>query len=307
MPPLFVVGCHRSGTTLLRRILCTHPEVWLARETQYLAALPLSADAWHRDRSDDALREHLDWVAPFLRATGWVATPSVPAFLASDAPRTWAGAYAWLCGLERPRPAAWWGDNTPRYVSLVPQLEQGFPGARYLHLVRDPRDVVRSALAVPFGGNTALTAAEEWVERVGAGLAAAQLVGDRLLCVRYEDLVTAPGPVLARIAAWLGIDDAFRPDDLGGDAASVASQAHLARVAQPLDGSRVGQWRQALSEAEVADVEQLCQPFLAAFGYEGVAWRPAWDPTPRFARYARGYARSLAVNLARGARRRLGR
>jgi hypothetical protein len=310
MAPLFVVGCHRSGTTLVRRILCTHPEVWLAKETQYLAHLALRDGDWHRQRSDAEITEHIRSAVPVLAAIGWRVVPDPAAFAASGEPPTWAGVYRWLCGLERPGDRAgarYWGDNTPRYVSLIPELDRAFPDARYLHVVRDPRDVVRSALAVWFGGNTALTAAEEWVERVGAGLAAGQLVGERLLCVKFEDIVVAPGATLGRIAAWLGVDDAFRPDEVGGDAGEVARQAHLANVGRPLDASVVGRWRQDLTARQVADVEQLCQPFLGAFGYPVDAWRPSWDPTPRFARYAEQYAQSLAINLVRGARRRLSR
>lgn len=308
MLPLFVVGCHRSGTTLVRRILSSHPEVWLAKETQYLAWLRLAPGDWDQPRTPEQIAQHIDWAHGFLRGTGWTALPEPAAFAASGEPPTWAGVYRWICRSEAPpdRALAVWGDNTPRYVSLIPELAAGFPDARFVHVVRDPRDVVASALKVWFGGNTALTAAEEWIERVGAGLAAAQLLGDRVLLVRFEDLLRDPATALARIGAHLGVPaDGFRPDDLGGDAATVARQAHLANVGRPLDPAVIGQHRTALTAAQLADVEQLTQPFLRCLGYDSDVWHPTWDPTPRFARYARGYAQSLAVNLARGARRRL--
>jgi hypothetical protein len=307
--PLFVVGCHRSGTTLVRRILSTHPEIWLAKETQYLAFLPFVEGDWHRPLGADEVRRHLDFVRPFLRGTGWTTEPDPDAFLASGAPATRAGIYRWVCELERPasRTLRYWGDNTPRYVSLVPELDRGWPDARYLHVVRDPRDVVRSALEVWFGGNTALTAAAEWIERVGAGLAAEHLVGDRLLLVRFEDLLRETRPTLERIARFLEVEDAFRPDDLGHDARAVAAQRHLAKIGGPIDPSVIGRHREALAPDQIAEVEQLCQPFLRALGYPLETWQPSWNPTPRFARYARHYLRSLAINLGRGLRRRLGR
>ncbi|MEQ1571229.1 MAG: sulfotransferase [Myxococcota bacterium] len=305
--PLFVVGCHRSGTTLTRRILSTHPEVWLAKETQYLAFLPLADGDWHRPRTADALREHLGWIRPFLVSTGW---GTLPERYPDHAEPTWAGVYQWVCGLEAPpgKAVRWWGDNTPRYVSLIPELDRAFPGARYIHVVRDPRDVVRSTLDVWFGGNTALTAAEEWMERVGAGLAAERLVGDRLLVVRFEDLLRDTAPTLARIARFLEVDDAFRANDTGQDAAAVASaHAHLANVGKPLDASVIGQYRAGLTPAQIAEVEQLTQPFLRALGYELDQWQPAWNPTPRFRRFAWHYLRSFATNLWRGLTRRLRR
>lgn len=305
--PLFVVGCHRSGTTVVRRVLSTHPQIWLAKETQYLAFLDLHLGDWHVPRSEDELRAHVAWIRPFLAGTGWTVAPEADDFLLSGEPRTLAGVYRWICGFERPagRETGWWGDNTPRYVSLIPELDRGFPDARYIHVVRDPRDVVRSALDVWFGGNTALTAAGEWMERVGAGLAAGHLVGDRLLVLRFEDLLREPEPTMARVAQFLEVDDRFRPNDTGGDAAAVAGQEHLKRVGQPLDPSVIGQYRKGLDVRQIRDVEQLCQPFLRAFGYPLEPWQASWNPTPRFGRYARDYARSYAVNVSRGLRRRL--
>jgi hypothetical protein len=306
-PPLFVVGCHRSGTTVVRRVLSTHPAIWLAKETQYLAFVEWRDGDWHRILTDDALRAHVFWANGFLVGTGWSRVPDPDAFLASGEARSRAGVYRWLCGVERPAGKApgIWGDNTPRYVSLIPELDRAFPDARYIHVVRDPRDVVRSALEVWFGGNTALTAAEEWVERVGAGLAAQHLVGDRLLVLRFEDLLREPGPTLARVARFLDVDDRFRPNDTDGDAASVASQEHLKRVAEPLDPGVIGKYRDGLTAAQIRDVEQLCQPFLRAFGYPVEPWQASWNPTPRFGRYARDYVRSYAINVSRGVRRRL--
>lgn len=309
MRPLFVVGCHRSGTTVIRRILNTHPAIWLAKETQYLAFRAWRPDDWREPRRPAEISDHARFVAPFLPPTGWRARPTAAAFAATGAPPTFADFYEWLCQLEAPpdRALAYWGDNTPRYVSLIPELHRAWPNARYLHMVRDPRDVVRSALEVPFGGNTALTAAEEWVERVGAGLAAQRLVGGQLRVVRFEDLLREPRHTLRGIADWLGLPDAFAPDEPGPDGADIARQAHLARISQPLDPAVIGRWRQALSRTQVAEIEQLCQPFLSAFGYEAAAWRPSWDPTPRFARFASHYVQSWAINVGRGVWRRVTR
>lgn len=304
--PLFVVGCMRSGTTVVRRILNTHPEVWLSKETQYLAFLDREPGDWHRERTAAELDARLAGARPFLIGNGFTVPADLDAFLASGAPRTDAALYRWICLLERPadRAPRWWGDNSPRYVSLIPELDRAWPDARWLHVVRDPRDVVRSQLETPFGGNTALTAALEWVERVGAGLAAERLVGPRMCWLRFEDLVADPRRELARVAAFLDVEDRFDPDDTGGDAGKVAALAHLGRVARPLDPSVVGRWRGALTPAEVAQIEQLVQPFLAPFGYDQDRWRAAWNPTPRFGTFARSFARSWGVNLARGLRRR---
>jgi Sulfotransferase family len=305
--PLFVVGCHRSGTSVLRRILSTHPEIWLAKETQYLAFRDWGPGDWHNLRTVAELDEHFAFLLPFLAPTGWTQVPRREAFQASGEPATFASVYRWVCQLEAPteRALRYWGDNTPRYVSMVPELNRAWPEARFLHLVRDPRDVVRSTLQVWFGGNTALTAAEEWVERVGAGLAAQQRVGERLKVVRFEDLVTDPAGTLADVARWLGVPDTFDPNDPGADGVAVSAQHHLARVAQPLDPAVIGRWREFLTEEQVDDIEQLCQPFLRAFDYELSTWRASWNPTPRLGRYATEYARSWSINVGRGLRRRL--
>lgn len=91
-------------------------------------------------------------------------------------------------------------------------LERLWPEARYLHLVRDGRDVAESLIAHGWAGNH-LTAARQWREtELAWERARARIPAERTLDVRFEDLVAAPRPTLERICAFLGV--AFRDEML---------------------------------------------------------------------------------------------
>ena len=75
-------------------------------------------------------------------------------------------AYARVNGKTR------WGDKTPRYVESIPLLAKLWPEARFVHLVRDGRNVALSYADVPFGPKNVVKAAGLWASRVRMGLEA---------------------------------------------------------------------------------------------------------------------------------------
>lgn len=84
------------------------------------------------------------------------------------------------------------GDNTPLYVLAIPAIQDLMPNARFIHMVRDPRDVVCSVLKMRFGADDVVVAAMEWHLTLGCWLMAERIVSaDRRMECRYEDLCTA--------------------------------------------------------------------------------------------------------------------
>ena len=101
-----------------------------------------------------------------------------------------------------------WGDKTPRYVTDISRLHRVFPGAKFVHIIRDARDVCLSLRQA--WRHTWHYSAEYWSQTVRAGVAQGQSIGmDFYLEVAYEDLVRQPEPMLRRICAFLGED--FEP------------------------------------------------------------------------------------------------
>ncbi|MGV2340269.1 MAG UNVERIFIED_CONTAM: sulfotransferase [Planctomycetaceae bacterium] len=97
------------------------------------------------------------------------------------------------------------GDNTPLYVMAIPAILELFPNAKFIHMVRDPRDVVCSMLNMRFGACEAVTAAMEWHQTLGCWLLAERLIPEsqRMEC-RYEDLCTSPEATFGGVASFVG-------------------------------------------------------------------------------------------------------
>lgn len=205
--PVFVVGSGRSGTTMLRLMLDSHPLLAIPGESTFIRYMWLNRRDYWNGRTFQAERLLRDILAdPNFRRWG-VAEASVldvmrgyerPDF--ADVIAAPFEAYARLQGKPR------WGDKTPNYVLSIPALARLFPQARFVHVIRDGRDVALSYLAIPAFGSDIRAAAWLWRDRVGAGLRWGRRLGrGRYTEVRYEGLVDDPERELRRLCSFLGL------------------------------------------------------------------------------------------------------
>jgi hypothetical protein len=276
-PPVFVVGAARSGTTMLQQMLARHPAFALPWESHFIPILwarrerygsldsAAARERMIRDIADatDLMRGQLggEWI-PGLRA----AAPD----LARQAPPSVAGVldtvfhfYARQQG--RPR----WGDKTPGYVDHLDTLDTIFPDARFVIIIRDPRDVAASVMPLSFGPNTAYMAGRRWLNAVRHGLDFAARHPDQTLVLRYEDVIASPEEHARRLCEFLGED--FSPDMLETRAVAAgslpASDIH-ANVQRPVNRSAQGRWKRDLSPRQVRMIEAQCGPLMTQLGYE---------------------------------------
>ncbi|MEO6323509.1 MAG: sulfotransferase [Thermoanaerobaculia bacterium] len=282
---LFVVGSPRSGTTLVAGLLDLLPGVWIGKETGFIPRLfepgMESLHGWDTPRLEKTVAR----VNASLQSQAWMSLATVAGarqFWSETGSPGYEGLIRYVWSLEvpsgRPRPAVV-GDQSPEYVLAIPLLEQLFPRALYLHVVRDPRDVVSSVLPLHFGAHSAAIAALYWNESVAGWWAAERRVpASRRFEVRYEDLVAEPVAVFKAMAGFLGITPRgpIERQELSGDAHGLARQwPHHARLAEPIDDRSVGRHRRDLSDRDRALVEAICYTGLVTYGYEAGPFRPS--------------------------------
>jgi hypothetical protein len=203
--PFFIVGNDRSGTTMLRLILDRGPDVAIPPESMFLTDLADEREPGPGSDAEAAALVERVWRHPKVRLWRLAGgPPAVPAGL--------RGPHAYRFAVEAPFRAyarkegkPRWADKTPHYVHHVDELLAVWPDARFVVLVRDGRDVALSLKRMPFGPNNAWAAAQWWARGIRAGRRAYEAHPDRVLVVRYEDVVARPSEELARVCAFLGL------------------------------------------------------------------------------------------------------
>lgn len=170
--------------------------------------------------------------------------------------------------VDKPSPALWI-DHTPETILHTATLFALYPEARLIHLVRDGRAVAASVLKLDWGPNVIDLAAYWWAQWLAHGLAAEQHFGpQRVMRVRYEELVTNPQARLMEICRFLEID--FQPDMVSGSGLQVPSYTagqHQLVGAAP-QTKRIDAWQQELSPRQIEIFESIAGNLLACLDYE---------------------------------------
>ena len=290
-PPMpIVVGSPRSGTTLLRLMLDSHPELAIPPETGFLRLAP------DLEGSGDALRARFfEAVTTFpASAPAWPdfglpaeefrrGLQEIEPFTVVEGARLFYRLYAARFGKRR------WGDKTPPYALQLPLLADLLPEARFIHLVRDGRDVAVSLRQRWFSpGHDIEVQAKHWCDYVATARRDGPATG-RFLEVRFEDLVRGPEAVLLRICRFVELDyhpgmlrypertgdrlaehgARYRPDG----AVAVSREERLRQqehVGLPPDVEKIGVWRTALSREECLRFEAIAGDWLATYGYPSI-------------------------------------
>jgi hypothetical protein len=270
--PIFVVGVGRSGTTLLRLMLHHHPRIAIPYESHFIGRYFNQLERYGPldDRANLAglLSAILDepwlktWDADFdrERVLARVAEPSLAGVLTAVY-RTYADSK----GKER------WGDKSD-YLDLVPVLNELFPAAQFIHILRDGRDVANSVIKLPWGPSDVAAAASWWNDAIWVGRRVGAVLGrKRYAEVRFEDLVRNPEDELRRLCDFLG--EEYSPAMLdyhktADDAIPAGQRAQHRNYNAPPDPSRLFAWRREMHPCDVAIFTRYAHRMLAELSYE---------------------------------------
>jgi len=213
---VFLVGCPRSGTTLLQSLLAAHPLVTSFPETHFFVDL-VPSRAWAR-RLGLVSRRAGARLALIRAGIGPDAPPVAPPRLPLMS--QWAAAFVRLLDeTTRMRGRAWWVEKTPGHIQRIPEITRYVPGARFIHLLRDGAEVVASLYEVTrlypetWGGAWSIDrCVERWLTDVRTSSRYRRVAGH--LLVTYQSLTGDPGSTLRQVCAAVGLP--FDPAMLSG-------------------------------------------------------------------------------------------
>ena len=288
--PVFICGHPKSGTSLLRNLLDSHPQLvvypeetsffrrywpkarhktfdeklalarrWLIHIFEWNQADPPEHQAGFPDR--DYSDVDFEAVAAAMRQLVGETHRHDGDLLAAA-----VLAFGQVTGQVMPQTCRW-VEKTPYNEYFMEQIFEWWPQARVLHVVRDPRDNYASYSRkhrdwTPefFAGN--------WLASTLAGQHNQDTYGpDRCLLLRFEDLLVEPEETLGKICAFLEIDDhpSLRVPSRLGDVWEGNSMFREAY--SQIDTAPIGRWREALTTTEAGIIQAACKPGMDALGY----------------------------------------
>ncbi len=266
--PLFVLGMPRSGTKLLRDLLNQHPSIGIPRvETEFLPYWFENWNRWgdlaERDRFQSFYND-VSLSSYFLYQTKADALITAQIWFEQCVDFTPQGVFEALLRHDGGAPVASpviWGDKSPSYLRHLRMLADRFPAARFVHIVRDARDYclsIRNAW-----GKNMLRAAQRWTDDVADALQAETELGERVLLVRYEDLLNQTQGVLERICAHVDLDFDPAMTLLTETAENLGDTAGATEVVSSNQSKYLG----ALSSKKILAIEMIAGETLRRLDY----------------------------------------
>jgi Sulfotransferase family len=270
--PIYVGGATRSGKTLIRWLLASHPRLAVSRR----------ADMWPRfyARYGDLARpENLDQCLEAMLARPQVAVlVTDPQLIRADfasGPPTYGRLFALIqdqfaarCGKPR------WADQSGLIERFAAPVMRAYPDARILHLIRDPRDrhEAVAARADPHRPGSAGRSAASWLRSARLARRNAAQWPDNYRVVRYETLVSRPEATIREVCTFLG--ENYEPEMLRVEGTRRYDHERASDGGSPVSTAYVGHYRGRISQADLALIQSVAGRPMDDFGY-------AREPMPR--------------------------
>ncbi len=265
LSPIVIGGCGRSGTTLLRLMLDSHGRICCGPESSVFR---------RRALNPEALADRFGFEAAQVREI-YDNARSRPQFIE---------AFAALC--MRQTGKARWAEKTPRNIGRIREIFRHFPEARFVHVLRDGRDVacslrthprhrVENGKLVPLDTWKAIAGcARRWREDIEASR---PFWSDRRFrTVRYEGLVLNPKPVLEELMAFLGEpwDEAMLAHAAAGSPfRDVTRFAQNPEALAVVSSASLSRWQRDLNTKDRRIFKRIAGNLLIELGYaEDADW-----------------------------------
>lgn len=240
-----MVGCVRSGTTLLRDILKSSPRLHCPEETHYYRwGYPFGNNGYVKNLNSALLKRH--------RSMDGVDEGRFQDILtAAKSRHDFQQRYMNEFLTAQDRAGARWFDKSPQNIYGLPLLAHDYPQAQFVHIVRNPLNVVASLIVGKvISAPNVVAAANFWREAVAIFNTFRPVIEMRTCELRYEDLTSHPSRELRRLMSFLDED--------------VASLKFKISTIHP----EKDQFRSVLSSEDIAVVAEICGEWAEHYGYD---------------------------------------
>ncbi|MBW4618430.1 MAG: sulfotransferase [Cyanosarcina radialis HA8281-LM2] len=268
---LFILGVPRSGTTLLRTILDSHPHLavgpecpWIGGNYGKVASFRVLYYSLVNDRQGPVCNFEGVSEADVSRAIGQAISSILNSYAAAKGKKRWL-------------------EKTPNHMTEIPFLNQLFPQAKYIHIIRDGRDVACSLFKQRENWgknlsnrgetvtNTLLNSLQRWCHWLRQFEQWQEEYQLDTCQIRYEDLVREPRPVLEKILEFIEepwSDEVLTYEGQKHDLPAWESGSRDVARKQQISNEGVGKWKTKFTDTERLIASSFADSMLLRYGYD---------------------------------------
>lgn len=298
--PFFMYGMDRSGTTLMSMMIGAHPDIAVPLSAtgmwfHFYSILDTKYDGLNTEQGINAIINDINqheriklWRVDL--DTDWILSQIKPGQYGSVV-AAFHQAYAITQNKK------YWGNIDIANIDNMDKINAWFPNARYVHIIRDGRDVAISHQTYPYGAGNIAECADAWQQCVGTNLMIGKILGpERYLSFKYENLILKPQETLQEICNFIGVrfdEKMLSYGDTVDDRVPKEKLWLWPELKSPPQVSKIDRWRQEMSENQRVVFEWNAGNLLKELDYE------AYDiPPKKFG----AYLLELFYFLGRGGR-----
>ncbi|TLU65781.1 sulfotransferase [Thalassotalea litorea] len=280
--PVFIVGCPRSGTTLLQVKLSAIDDLAIPPEDDFILRFYYLMDQdcnkyLSNDDIDlllDDLFEHDNNTFSQWHVKRTQIEKCIGEYTQLNLRQFIECIYrAFLNRLENKRR---WGCKVPYFAAHIPVLHKIFPNARFIHIVRDGRAAYQSMLERRFHPNarqyprSPFNIAWQWQKFVSLAHNASTNLNEQFLTIHYESLLENPEQIYLQLANFLQVEESQLNQDYYQNILDnqLIRQDNIELYVKPkIDASKAQRWQKELSQYQVVCFEAVAGKTLVEMGY----------------------------------------
>jgi hypothetical protein len=264
--PVFIMGCQRSGTTMLASQMAVAENAVAFPEMQFI--LNLASPTYRRvTKARDAYQQMIGNFRYQVTGLSISESQFIEAYQDADLAEV-IRCLVELNAHKQPKDKLIWIEHNPKNRDAVVNLAKAFPEAKFIHIVRDPRAIYWSMKSNPrWHIGDPLSFSTLWKDAVACCFLHSKNLSERFVEVKYEDYVENSAFHLQQLCAFVDLKYTDEMLNGGGVRLPKFTQQQHAFTTKPAEKSRIHQWQGKVSDYDRAIIEFECFDWMQHYGY----------------------------------------